>query len=125
MVPGGAHILLVEDEPHVLHILGHRLEAEGYRLTACSNGRDALDASHRDRPDLIITDVRMPGMSGLELAAALGSGEETATIPLIVLTAHAINSEALQGTNVRELRSKPFSARAIVRLVGAILAEQH
>lgn len=122
-----AHILLADDEGHVVHILGHALESEGYRLTGCSNGREALEACRRDPPDLVITDAMMPEMSGVELVAALAQSAATAAIPIIVLTGrgHSIDAEALQRSSVREICSKPFSPRAIVNLVGAILAETH
>jgi DNA-binding response OmpR family regulator len=120
------HILLADDEAHVLHILARRLEAEGYRLTTATNGREALEAAGLDRPDLIITDLQMPLMNGIELALALRRAPATADVPLIMLTGrgYTVDSEALARTNVRELRSKPFSAKSVVALVGAILLER-
>jgi|SRR5690606_21826477 len=126
MVQGGAHILVVDDETHVVHILGRALAAEGYRVTGCWDGREALDATRLDRPDLIITDARMPEMSGAELIMALGRSNDTATIPIIILTGrgNTLDPEAQRAANVREVCSKPFSARSIVKLVGMILADQ-
>lgn len=119
----GPHILLADDEAHVVLILARRLEAEGYRLSEASNGREALDAARREPPDLIITDLQMPQMSGLELAQVLRADSATAQIPLIMLTGrgYTVDSEALSRTNICELRPKPFSARAIVQLVAEIL----
>lgn len=120
------HILLADDEAHVVHILARRLEAEGYRITTASNGRDALEAAMRDLPDVIITDLQMPVMTGLEFALALRSAAATAEIPLIMLTGrgYTIDPEILARTNVRELRAKPFSAKSVVALVGELLVER-
>lgn len=126
MAPCSGHILLADDEAHVLHILARRLEAEGYRITTASNGREALEAAARDLPDLVITDLQMPVMTGLELALALRSAAATAEVPLIMLTGrgYTIEPEALSRTNVREVRAKPFSAKAVVALVGETLVER-
>jgi len=120
------HILLVDDEAHVLHILARRLEAEGYRITIAANGREALHAATQDLPDAIITDLQMPVMTGLELALALRSAAATAEVPLIMLTGrgYTIDPEILSRTNVRELRAKPFSAKSVVALVGELLVER-
>lgn len=120
------HILLADDEAHVLHILARRLETEGYRLSTAGNGAEALEAVRLDRPDLIITDLQMPVMTGLELAMALADDPATAAIPLIMLTGrgYTVDAETLARTNVRELRAKPFSARSVVALVGDILLER-
>lgn len=126
MVLDGAHILVADDESHVVYILGRALTGEGCRVTGCSDGREALDASRRDRPDLIITDARMPEMSGEELVAALGRSDQTAMIPIIILSgrSHSVDPQALLSGSVRQVCSKPFSARSVVKLVAAILAEQ-
>lgn len=119
------HILLADDEAHVLHIMSRRLEAEGYRLTIAGNGREALEAVRREPPDLIITDFQMPQMSGLELALALREAPQTAGIPIIMLTGrgYTLDREVLARTSIQEVRPKPFSAKAIVKLASAILTE--
>lgn len=120
------HILLADDEAHILHVLARRLEAEGYRLTTACNGQEALDAARGDRPDLVITDLQMPLMTGVQLAQALHRSPATAEIPVILLTGrgYTVASEELARTNVRELRAKPFSAKSVVALVGEILLDR-
>lgn len=120
------HILLADDEAHVLHVLARRLEAEGYRLTTAGNGAEALEAVRQQAPDLIITDLQMPVMTGLDLALALMEDARTAAIPLIMLTGwgYTVDPQMLARTNVRELRAKPFSAKTVVALVGEILMER-
>lgn len=120
------HILLADDEAHVLHVLARRLEAEGYRLTTAGNGAEALEAVRQEAPDLIITDLQMPVMTGLDLALALMEDARTAAIPLIMLTGrgYTVDPQMLARTNVRELRAKPFSAKTVVALVGEILMER-
>lgn len=126
MVRGGPHILVADDEPHVVHILTRALAAQGYRVTGCADGREALDAARRDPPDLIITDARMPEMTGAELIAALGRCDATAAIPVVILSGrgHTIDPEALKAPSVRQVCSKPFSARAITGLVSTIIAAE-
>lgn len=120
------HILLADDEAHVLHVLARRLEAEGYRLTTAGNGAEALEAVRREAPDLIITDLQMPVMTGLDLALALMDDARTAAIPLVMLTGrgYTVDPQTLARTNIRELRAKPFSAKSVVALVGEILMER-
>ena len=76
------------------------------------------------RPDLVITDIQMPYMTGIELSRELAADESTASIPVIILTArgYALSSEDLQARNVCEVLSKPFSPRSLIELVSNTLA---
>lgn len=80
-----AHILVVDDDRLVLASLGRGLRDAGYRVSAAGNGEDALEIAARDRPDLALLDVRMPGMDGIELGALLS---KQAGIPFIYLSAY-------------------------------------
>jgi DNA-binding response OmpR family regulator len=83
----GAKILIVDDEPSMLKMLGLSLEKEGYEISAAQDGQQALARVETSRPDLMILDVMMPGMDGLELCRRLRERAETATVPIILLSA--------------------------------------
>ena len=82
----GKRILAVDDEIDVLLIVKTALQTEGYEVDTASNGPDALALTKENRPDLILLDVMMPGMSGFDVLRALKAEDATATIPVIMLT---------------------------------------
>ena len=83
---GGEHILVVDDEPSIVEVVGLYLEREGYRVTVARDGQAALEAVRRERPDLIVLDLMLPKMDGLEITRRLRGHGDT-TIPIIMLTA--------------------------------------
>jgi DNA-binding response OmpR family regulator len=119
-------ILVVDDEPHVTLMLSVRLRAEGMHVVTATDGEEALELASKHRPHLVVTDLQMPVMTGLELASRLREAIETTRTPVIMLTArsHGINPKDLERTNVRHLITKPFSIREllarIVELIGPI-----
>ena len=91
-------ILIVDDEPDVLLVLGKRLTSAGYDVVKAAGGRDGLSKAKTERPDLIILDMMMPEMSGEEVAQELKIGRETRSIPILFLTAlFTKRDEAAQG----------------------------
>jgi len=79
-------ILIVDDEPDVLHLLGERLSKAGYEVLRASGGLEAIEQAQREMPNLIILDIAMPGMDGSEVANTLRAQPETKDIPIIFLT---------------------------------------
>ena len=79
-------ILIVDDEPDVLLLLGERLSKAGYDVIKASGGQEAIEMAHKDSPDLIILDIAMPGMDGSEVANTLRAQPATKDIPMIFLT---------------------------------------
>ena len=112
-------ILLADDEAHITHVVGLKLRAAGYATVVARDGEEALTLALQHRPDLVITDLQMPYMSGLELATRLRSDERTAETPVLMLTArgYILDENELSATNIRVVLSKPFSARDILRRV--------
>lgn len=118
-------VLVADDEPHIRQILVMKLKEAGFEVIACRDGGEALEKATAAAPDLIITDLQMPQINGLELARRLREQAETAQVPVLMLTArgHIVPAAELAKTNIRELFSKPFSARAILEGVQRVLTE--
>jgi CheY-like chemotaxis protein len=119
------NILIVDDEAHILQVLSLKLRNCGYSVTTAVDGEDALHQVKENAPDLIITDVQMPYMNGLELANALHINATTTHIPVVVLTArgHTLETSDTDIPNVRKVLSKPFSPRGIAELCSQLLAD--
>lgn len=119
-------ILVVDDEAHILHVLSLKLRNAGYEVVTAVDGEEGFELACEKLPDLIITDFQMPYMTGLELCRMLAADEETARIPVLILTArgYALDEEDLKIGNIREVLSKPFSPRRVVQLVQESLAAE-
>lgn len=115
----GKKILVVDDEIHIVHVVTIKLRNNGYEVISAENGADALDMARRDLPDVIISDLQMPVMTGLELVEKLRQDEETRTIPVIMLTARSfdIPPEQQQRLYIVQCLSKPFSPRELLGCV--------
>lgn len=84
---GGAHVLVVDDDPEVRDALADALREHGYSVSAAADGYEALEAIQQRRPDLVVTDLMMPSMNGWELLGALHEDPELATIPTLIISA--------------------------------------
>jgi len=82
-----AKILIIDDEPHIVKLVASRLEANGYDTIIASGGEEGLDKAARDKPDLILLDVLMPGIDGHQTLRELKARDETRMIPVIMFTA--------------------------------------
>jgi len=89
----GARLLLVDDDESVHELLDHELTKAGYIVDKATSGAEGLERAEKTRPDVIILDLMMPGMSGFELAELLRQGETTARIPIVVLTAKDLTAQ--------------------------------
>ncbi|MBC8309448.1 MAG: response regulator [Phycisphaerales bacterium] len=119
------NILIVDDEAHILQVLSLKLRNCGYSITTAVDGEDAMHQVKENPPDLVITDVQMPYMNGLEFALALSSESATKDIPVIMLTArgHTLETSDTDIPNVRKVLSKPFSPRGIAELCAQLLTD--
>lgn len=122
--PGQGHTVLVaDDEPEVVDLVRMMLEWEGYTIVAAVDGEEAVARAQADRPDLILLDVRMPKLSGLNVLSHLSADPITADIPVIMLsvvTTYPDVRSALERGAVAYL-PKPFELREMVRLVSRVL----
>lgn len=116
--PEKASILIVDDNVRNIHLLGNILQADGaYAIAAATGGKEALQLARRNRPDLILLGVKMPGMDGFTVCRALKSDPETAPIPVIFLTAHKTDAEDVAAgfaVGGSDYVTKPFNERKLL-----------
>jgi len=117
-----SHILVVEDEEDIVRLITFHLEKEGYRVTGTGNGREALELAHANPPDLVVLDIMLPEMDGLEVCRRLRSSKETANVPILVLSAKKEELDKVLGLELGadDYMVKPFSVRELVARVRAI-----
>ena len=116
-------ILIVEDEKDIVKMLEYNLNKEGFRTISAQDGEDALEYAVREHPDLIILDLMLPGMDGLEVCKELKKETKTASIPIIMLTAKAQESDKVVGLELGadDYMTKPFSPRELIARIKAVL----
>ena len=116
-------LLIVDDEPNLLRALEACLRSEGFDTTTARSGPDALVKVAQSIPDLVLTDVRMPGMSGYELARHLRESPRTALVPIVLLTARTDTVDRIEGfrAGVDGYVIKPFIPDELVAMVKSIL----
>ena len=113
-------VLVVEDEPALIDALEYGLSAEGFDVVATSDGEESLRLFDRERPDLILLDLMLPGMSGTEICKRIRT---TSSVPIIMLTARDSEIDKVVGLEVGadDYVTKPFSMRELVARVRAVL----
>ncbi|WHZ26438.1 MAG: Two-component transcriptional response regulator, OmpR family [Nitrospira sp.] len=116
-------ILIVEDEQDILQLVRHYLEKEGFRPVTAMSGLEALKKVKEDKPDLVVLDLMLPEMDGLEVCKRLRSVPDTAMLPILMLTAKAEESDTVVGLELGadDYVTKPFSPKALVARVKALL----
>ncbi len=116
-------ILIVEDERDILELVTHYLEKEGYRVRSAADGPAGLSAARAERPDVIILDLMLPGMDGLELCRKLRADPGSGVVPVIMLTAKAEETDRIVGLELGadDYLTKPFSPKELVARVKALL----
>lgn len=114
-------VLIADDEPYVVRVLKLVLQKEGYEVNSVNNGKLALDAYKKNPPDIIITDVKMPHMSGRDLVEAIRKNEGDQNTPIIVMTStlESENRDWVSGVYGVSFVGKPVSPRELVRLVNS------
>jgi DNA-binding response OmpR family regulator len=116
-------VLLADDDAHITFIVARKLDTAGFTVFIAADGEEALEMAREVRPDLIVTDLQMPHMSGLEMCKALRQDPATADIPAIMLTArgYVLEDSQMAQTGIKRVMSKPFSAREVLAEIGEIL----
>ncbi|MBD3343777.1 MAG: response regulator [Chitinivibrionales bacterium] len=116
-------ILIVEDEEDILELTVYNLSKEGYRPTGVTSGEEALKKIRAKQPDLILLDLMLPGMDGLEVSRILKKDQKTQGVPLIILTAKGEEADIVSGLELGadDYIVKPFSPRVLVARIRAVL----
>lgn len=119
-------VLIADDEIHIIHVITIKLRNNGYDVISAESGDKAFSLACEEKPDIIVTDFQMPGMTGLELVRKLRQNEATKDIPVIMLTARgfAVEDKEKRELDISELLSKPFSPKDLLRSIEDILYQK-
>ena len=120
----GPTVLVVEDDPTILQLLEVNFEMEGFTVLQAVDGALGLEQARASKPDIIVSDVMMPNMSGVEMVTELKADPETANIPVILLSAKAQGGDIRHGIDAGadEYVTKPFEPLDLIDRVNALLA---
>ncbi len=116
-------VLIVEDEEDIQQLVSYNLIKNGFLVEYAENGEEALDKVRRQPPDLVLLDIMLPGMDGLEVCRRLRGAEQTAEIPIVMLTARGEESDMVAGLDLGadDYVPKPFSPKVLVSRLKAVL----
>jgi len=116
-------VLVVDDDPVILKLLEVNFEMEGFTVLVARDGAEGIEVARADQPDLIVSDIMMPKVSGLELVTALKADASTSEIPIILLSAKAQNADVRSGLDAGadDYVTKPFEPLDLVDRVNRLL----
>ena len=116
-------VLVVDDDPVILKLLEVNFEMEGFTVLVARDGQEGIEVARADQPDLIVSDIMMPKVSGLELVTALKGDPSTSEIPIILLSAKAQNADVRSGLDAGadDYDTKPFEPLDLVDRVNRLL----
>ncbi|MGZ2257422.1 response regulator transcription factor [Roseobacter sp. A03A-229] len=119
----GKHVLLVEDEMNIVEAIRFLLSREGWQVDTHSDGASALDVIRDRKPDLVVLDVMLPGKSGFDILEELRGSDETADLPVLMLTARgqSRDREMAEKAGVSRFMTKPFSNTEVLTAVRDLL----
>lgn len=117
------HILIVDDEKDILELISYNLTRERYRVITAMTGEQALENASMEKPDLILLDLMLPGIDGLDVCRRLKSDQLTRSIPIIMVTAKGEDADIVTGLELGadDYITKPFSPRILLARVRAVL----
>lgn len=116
-------ILIVDDEEDIIELIKYNLKNEGYAILTAGTGEQAIKTAKNSRPDLIVLDLMLPGIDGLEVTRYLKNNDQTRDIPIVMVTAKGEESDIVTGLELgaNDYISKPFSPRELQARIRAIL----
>jgi DNA-binding response OmpR family regulator len=116
-------ILVIEDESDILEVIQYNLEREGHKVVTCRNGELGLSRIRTDNPDLVILDLMLPGMDGVEVCRQVKADPVTRAIPIIMVTAKGEESDIVLGLGIGadDYITKPFSPKELIARVKVVL----
>jgi len=118
-----AKVLVVDDEKDIIELVSYNLEKEGFKVVSATAGEKALELVSSEAPKIIILDLMLPGIDGLDVCRELKRSDQTSSIPIIMLTAKGEESDIVIGLELGadDYITKPFSPRVLVARVKAVL----
>lgn len=118
-----ARVQIVEDSPDIAELIRHYLTRAGHETTTVASGREALIGARKSPPDLVVLDVMLPGMDGMQVCQALRGEPATANVPILMLTARGEEADRVRGLELGadDYVTKPFSPKELVARVQALL----
>jgi two-component system alkaline phosphatase synthesis response regulator PhoP len=121
--PVRERILVVEDEEDILELIRYNLTREGYRVSAATSGEDGLRLALRDKPDLVVLDLMLPGIDGIEVCRRLKTDAATRYIPVVMVTAKGEEADVVAGLELGadDYLTKPFSPKVLVARIRAVI----
>jgi two-component system phosphate regulon response regulator PhoB len=116
-------ILVVEDEEEILELLRYNLEKQGFRVACASTGEQALKMARSDVPELVVLDLMLPGVDGMEVCRNLKRDPATQAVPIVMLTAKGGEADVVAGLEIGadDYVTKPFSPRVLIARIRAVL----
>lgn len=120
-------ILIVEDEPALTEVLSYNLQREGYEVATAHEGREGLRKAQTLLPSLVILDLMLPGLGGLDICRELRANARTASIPILMLTAKAEETDQVVGfaMGTDDYVTKPFSVKVLLQRIKVLLRRGH
>ncbi|MCK4307717.1 response regulator transcription factor [candidate division WOR-3 bacterium] len=116
-------VAIVDDEPDIVELITHHLEKEGFKVKGFYDGENLLSYVRKELPDIIILDLMLPGIDGIEVCRSLKYDERTSSVPIIMLTAKGSETDRVVGLELGadDYIVKPFSPRELVARIKAVL----
>ncbi len=120
-------VLVIEDEDDVAELLRYNLEQEGYKTEVTASGEQGLDMARKLLPDLVLLDIMLPGLDGMEVCRRLKQSPDTTSIPVVMLTAKSEESDMVAGLELGadDYVTKPFSPKVLLARIKAVLRRRH
>lgn len=117
------NILIVEDEEDILALVHYNLSRDGFHVTTATTGEEGVQAAKKNQPDLVILDLMLPGMDGLEVCRTLKNDKDLRELPIIMLTAKGEETDIVAGLEMgaADYVTKPFSPKVLLARVKAVL----
>ena len=118
-------IMVIDDEPYIARVIKFKLEQEGYTVFSANDGLTGLEKIRQEKPDLVLLDVMMPGLTGYEVCQKIKADPQLASIPVVILTAKGQERDREEGLSVgaSDYITKPFSPNRLLELVRNMVGE--
>ncbi len=117
------HLLVIEDEEDILALIHYNLAKDGFKVTCATSGEEGLRLAKKEPPDLVVLDLMLPGLDGLEVCQAMKKSAELAAVPIVMTTAKGEEADVVRGLEMGadDYVTKPFSPKILMARIKAVL----